>query len=228
LAGGDDLNLNAGSCVPETPDCSTYGPDYFWNGYECTNAASPIVIALNPGQYRFTSVTDGVLFDIDGDGLKDRMAWTQAAADVAFLARDIDGDGQITSGRELFGDYTVPGIRNGFEALASAAKATNGNIERGSVSEDDPLFFELLLWTDRNHNGLSEPEELRPAMETISAIGLGYKPVGRQDRHGNKFSYMGWSHLRTINGRNRAASAAEDQARRLVIWDVFLRRQQNP
>lgn len=219
---GRNVSLNGGSCVP---DCSAYGPDYYWNGYECTDVASPIVIATNPGQYRLTSAADGVQFDIDGDGNVEQIAWTQPNADVAFLALDVDGDGLITSGKELFGDNTLPGVKNGFEALAALARASNGGVVRGSVSEDDPIYFDLLLWTDRNHNGMSEAEELRPAREVVSAIGLGYQVVARKDRHGNVFRYQGWSHVRTSHGRNRADSPGEDQDRRRIIWDVFLTRE---
>ena len=202
------------------------GVDYYWNGYECTNVASPIVIATNPGQYRFTSAVDGVAFDIDGDGDLEQVAWPEASAEVAFLALDVDGDGRITSGKELFGDNTVPGVRNGFKALAIVAQASNGHAMRGSVSEDDPIYFVLLLWTDRNHNGVSEPEELRPAREVVSAIGLGYQVAPRRDGHGNILRYRGWSHLRTSAGRNPANSPDEDRARRRPIWDVFLTIQQ--
>jgi hypothetical protein len=58
-------------------------------------------------------------------------------------------------------------------------------MKRGSVSSDDPRFARLLLWTDRNHNGVSEPSELRPASELLSDIGLAYEEHKRRDGHGN-------------------------------------------
>jgi hypothetical protein len=69
---------------------------------------------------------------------------------VAFLALDRDGDGQITSGEELFGNHTLEGSANGFEALQRTAMESNGGVRRGSVSADDPVYAQLLLWTDRN------------------------------------------------------------------------------
>jgi hypothetical protein len=87
----------------------------------------------------------------------ERVSWTEADSDVSFLAIDRDGDGKITSGKELFGNFTLPGVSNGFLALQGLAMQTNGGIERGSVSSDDPLYARLLLWNDMNHNGISEP-----------------------------------------------------------------------
>lgn len=103
---------------------------------------SPILISLQAnGDYQLTSGRDGVVFDIDGDGVPDEVAWTKAGSQVAFLARDRNGDGQITSGKELFGSFTYPGVKNGFDALLKAARDSNGS--HGSISSDDSLFAEL-------------------------------------------------------------------------------------
>jgi hypothetical protein len=67
---------------------------------------------------------------------------------TAWLVRDLDGDGQITSGRELFGSFTRVGDRraaNGFEALA--ALDADGD---GLVSGRDPAHAGLRLWFDRD------------------------------------------------------------------------------
>ncbi len=105
------------------------------------------------------------------------------------------------------------------------AMATNGGVLRGSVSSDDPLFAQLLLWTDVNHNGISESWELRPASELLSDVGLSYKPTGRRDEFGNEFRFRGYAHVRTARGRNRAKSAEDDEERTIQIWDVYLQRQ---
>lgn len=223
-----DIELNrtttlfAGGCEPPPPDCSQYGPDYYWNGYECTNIASPIIISTRHGAaYKLTSVADGVLFDLNADGIPEQTAWTAADADIAFLALDQDGDGQITSGRELFGNNTVPGAMNGFDALALMAMEANGGVMRGSVSSIDPLFERLLLWIDRNHDGVSQPSELRPAKEFLSDIGLGYDVSKRRDQFGNRFLFKGWVHLRTRQGRNEAKSQEENDERTRPVWDVY-------
>lgn len=73
-------------------------------------------------------------------------AWPDAQ--TAWLVRDLDGDGQITSGRELFGSFTRVGDRravNGFEALA--ALDADGD---GFVSVRDPAHAGLRFWFDRD------------------------------------------------------------------------------
>jgi hypothetical protein len=208
--------------------CNAQGPEYNWNGSECVySPGSPIVIATRSwARYRFTSREDGVLFDLDGDGTLEQVAWTPADSGVAFLALDRDGDGFSTSGKELFGNHTLPDTRNGFDALQRTAMATNGGIKRATVSSDDPVYARLLLWTDRNHNGMSEPDELRPAGEILSDIGLGYFAHDRADRFGNLFLYEGWAALRTEHGRNRLKNKAEEDTRRIAIWDIFFKMDQ--
>lgn len=198
-----------------------------WNGDYCELVesdwgTSPIIIATESSSYHLTSASEGVLFDIDGDGTKEQVAWTQHGAAVAFLAIDRDGDGGITSGKELFGDATIPGESNGFRALIRMTLDSNGGEVRGSVSDDDPIFAQLVLWTDRNHNGVSEPDELLPAKNLLSDIGLGYQLHNRRDGHGNLYRFRGWVHFRTLPGRNRALSPLEDQDRRRQIYDVYL------
>lgn len=221
--------LYAGQCgAPPNEDCqATYGLDYWWDGYECTNQASPIIIAIGRrASYTLTSPGEGVLFDLDADGVREQVAWTRAGEDIAFLAIDRDGDGQITSGRELFGNHTIPGALNGFDALAQMAMQTNGGIRRGSVSSDDPLFGQLLLWTDRNHNGVSESDELIAVRDILSDIGLGYDVSGRTDRFGNRYKFKGWVELRTAPGRNMSRSPEESEERVRPTWDVLLSKQQ--
>ena len=218
--------LDAGSCGGSPADeCAAQGFEYYWDGSPCVyTPGSPIAIATaNGAKYRFTSLEDGVLFDIDGNGISEQVSWTEANSDIAFLALDRDGDGRITSGKELFGNHTLPGVANGFDALNKTNLATNGGVKRGSVSSDDPLFSRLLLWTDKNHNGVSEPSELRPVSELFSDIGLGYVRSGRQDRYGNIFGYKGWAAARSRPGRNRPKDATDEARRGLPIWDVYLK-----
>jgi hypothetical protein len=197
------LDPNTGICEPP-PNC-------------------PIVVAVGKdSSYRLTSAKDGVWFDIDGDGIRELVAWTERDSPVAFLALDSDGDGEISSGRELFGNHMLPGAQNGFEALIRMAREAAPGVVGGALSVDDAIFSRLLLWTDINHNGVSEPPELRPAGELLAQIGLGYQEHQRKDGHGNHFAYRGWVYVRTQPGRNDAANPDESRARRRYIYDVVL------
>jgi hypothetical protein len=199
---------------------------WVWN-YEqgvCTPPPNcPIVLATGrASNYKLTSAEDGVLFDIDGDGVVERVGWTEIGSDVAFLAIDRDGDGRISSGRELFGNHTLEGARNGFIALERMAMAANDGRVGGSVNASDPIFQRLLLWTDRDHDGISAPSELRPLTEVFAEVGLGYQDHHRKDGRGNHYAYRGWALFRTQQGRNKAQSPEENEQRRRAIYDVVL------
>ena len=178
------------------------------------------LISTDPdSSFALTSAEDGVLFDIDADGDRDRVAWTEPSADVSFLALDRDGDGRITSGRELIGDHTMPGITNGPNALRQLATYPG---TWGSVDSENPLFAALRLWTDANHDGRSERAELRPVDTGLAAIGLGYERHRRMDSHGNQSRYRGFVHVRTAAGTNRPMTAEDDRARRRSMYEVCL------
>jgi hypothetical protein len=155
---------------------------------------SPIIISPR-GDYHLTSVADGVSFDIDADGAMERLSWTAAGSDVAFLALDRNRNGSIDNGAELFGDVVAA---NGWVALAEL----DGN--RDSVmNASDPAWRDLLLWYDRDHDGRSNAAELVPiASSTITSIGTGYRWSGRRDPFGNMFRYAG--EVTFVNGRRDA------------------------
>jgi hypothetical protein len=181
------------ACAPDpvNPDCSVYGSDWWWDGYECTNQASPIIIAIGGGaNYQLTAAQSGVRFDLDANGQTEVIGWTRADSDVALLAIDRNGDGRITSGEELFGNHTVPSALNGFEALARMDYELSG-IVRTTVHPGDALFDQLLLWIDRNHNGISEPDELVRAGDVLSEISFQYAPSQRRDQFGNLYRFKG-------------------------------------
>jgi hypothetical protein len=154
-----------------------------------------------------------------------RRSWD---SDVAFLTLDRNGNGVIDNGSELFGNHTLPGSRNGFAALLSMA-GQNGD---GKVSQKDALFVKLLLWHDRNHNGISEALELRPASDLLEAIGLGYTVSRRlngnprRDDNGNQYRFEGWARKREPGKRGndkRSENAGRtDAAREFRIYDVCL------
>jgi hypothetical protein len=155
---------------------------------------SPIVISLR-GDYRLTSVADGVSFDIDADGVAERMSWTAGGSEVAFLALDRNGNGRIDDGAELFGDAIAA---DGWIALAQLD--ANGD---GVIDANDAEWRNLLLWYDRDHDGRSSSAELVSVASTeIAAIGTGYRWSGRRDAFGNMFRYAG--EVTLASGRREA------------------------
>lgn len=178
------------------------------DGWECNQ--SPIIIPTRKSQSVVLS-KDPVYFDINGDGTVEQLYWTKADSEVAFLAYDADGDGRIWSGKELFGNFTVAGQPNGFAALEALSGATGGE-----VASDNPFFSRLLLWTDRNHDGTSDPTELQPASDVLQAIGLGAEVFNRKDGDGNAFRLRGWARYNDRDKKNGTTKAG----REFNIYDV--------
>ncbi len=167
--------------------------------------------------YALTSVDAGVRFDFDADRIHDRTAWTEPGTDVAILALDQNRVGRIGSGNVRVGDRTVPAMPHGLRALEQLSDHTP---QRASVDPDDQLLTKLLLWRVRNHNGRSEPEELRPAHDEIAVIRLGYQPHRRVDAHGNRSRYRGVVNVRTAPGLNPANEPRDERARRRYMYEV--------
>lgn len=181
-------------------------------GQDC--CPSPIVIDVDGNGYDLTGTSDGVVFDIDASGHPEQVAWTSPGSDDAWLALDRNGNGVIDDATELFGDHTVQPASdhaNGFLALAMFDDPQNGGDGDGWISERDDVYRSLRLWVDRNHNGVSEPDELHPLQELgVAGIGLDFRGSRRVDEHGNAFSYR--ARLQRVRGAHDGRWA----------YDVFL------
>ena len=74
---------------------------------------------------------------------------------------------------------------NGFEALRSY----DGNGD-GIIDSRDPIWTRLLLWTDANHDGLSQRSEIVTLSSAgVPALDTRCHWTGRQDRNGNTLRY---------------------------------------
>jgi len=81
-------------------------------------------------------------FDLDSDGHQDQISFVGPGSGL--LALDLDGDGRINNGMELFG----PSSGDGFAELARYDEDGNQWID-----ESDPIYERLRIWTkDQNGN----------------------------------------------------------------------------
>ncbi len=220
-AGGDDCNDHDVRIHPDAPPiCNSFYIDGNCNGIpdymEC--ATSPIVIDLGNDAIALTDKDGGVRFDLNSDGIKEQLSWTAGGADDAWLCLDRNGNGAIDDGQELFGNSTPQpdpphgSEPNGFLALAVFDTPGEGGNGNGMIDEGDSIYPKLLLWIDSNHNGISEPEELKTLSSAgVTALSLDYKLSRKTDFYGNQFRYRSKMTVRNIDIDKWA-------------WDVFLLR----
>lgn len=157
----------------------------------CANyCPTPILLSSSPWR-ALTDVEGGVLFDFDGNGVKEQVSWTRPGS--GWLVLDRNRNGKIDNGGELFGNYSpqpFSGSRNGFLALAEFDKSGQEGNGDGVIDVNDRVFIDLRLWKDSNHNGVSESDEMTTLPEAgIASISLAYKESSARDRHGNRFGF---------------------------------------
>ena len=135
---------------------------------------TPIVLDLNSDGVSTRSIEHGVPFDIDADGRVDRTAWVDA--EDGLLARDINRDGMINDGSELFGSATQLAekgkAKDGFEALESLDVNQDGWLDAS-----DSSFEDLKVWVDKNSDGFTDDGELLPLGQVgVRRIDLSAEP----------------------------------------------------
>src|SRR5207244_232766 len=128
------------------------------NQLDAMIGATPIVLDLSGTGIHTLSAAQGVQFDVNGTGHASQVGWVGAASGL--LVRDINGDGQINDGRELFGAGTLlaNGQRAGNGYNAMAALDTNHDHK---LTAADAAFKELKVWVDGNHDGKVNAGEMK-------------------------------------------------------------------
>ena len=147
-----------------------------------TQPRDPLILDLDGDGVELTASNASTLFDHNADGIKTGSQW--AKSDDGILVRDLNGNGTIDSGRELFGDQTQISTVNaagqtittlaahGFAALKALDKDAAG-LSDGIFNASDVAYADLKVWRDLNQDGISQSNELLGLAESgVSAINL--------------------------------------------------------
>ncbi|EJU71165.1 iron-regulated protein FrpC [Neisseria meningitidis 92045] len=131
----------------------------------------------------------GSLFDHTNNGIRTATGWV--SADDGLLVRDLNGNGIIDNGAELFGDNTKLAdgsfAKHGYAALAELD--SNGD---NIINAADAAFQSLRVWQDLNQDGISQANELRTLEELgIQSLDLAYKDVNKNLGNGNTLAQQG-------------------------------------
>jgi hypothetical protein len=155
---------------------------------------SPLVLDFtNVGRPLFSSMDESkVRFDLNGDGVKERTGWIGGYGGVGLLALDLNGNGGIDNGLELFGEGTRI-VSNGRKARDGyAALAQYDANKDGVIDAKDPMYRKLVVWFDKNKDGVSDKSELVSLADSgVTKIGLKFTRLTDNERfvNGNEIRY---------------------------------------
>jgi hypothetical protein len=141
--------------------------------------SDPLVIDLGHDGIVTSGLQNGVEFDLNADGVIDRMSSVQQ--NDYFLALDLNGNQHIDHGRELFGDQG--GYANGFEAL----RIYDDNRD-GIVDPSDRIFHALRLVQWRQDG---QQQQLTLSQAGIRQLNLAYQQTAQLLRSGDEIAQQG-------------------------------------
>lgn len=152
-----------------------------WNHTQGFNnpPISPLILDMDGDGVEVSSLAGSTTqFDMNRDGFAERTAWV--SPHDALLALDVNLNGRIDDGSELFGSNTT----NGFAVLAAYDENHDGKIDAS-----DSVFSNLLLWQDLNSDGISTSNELSSLSDRgIVSINLNASNIS-ETNNGNQVTH---------------------------------------
>jgi Ca2+-binding RTX toxin-like protein len=158
---------------------------------EINRMYSPLVLDLDgDGIETIDLRASHIQFDHDSNGFAEQTGWIHA--DDGFLVLDLNRNGKIDNGSELFGNHTLLSdgklAENGFLALASYDVNLDGRIDR-----HDSVWSRLRVWKDQNGNGSTDSGELlQLSAAKVQTLLLAYTESTDVDSQGNAHRQKGF------------------------------------
>ncbi|WP_211253596.1 calcium-binding protein [Alkanindiges illinoisensis] len=120
--------------------------------------SDPLILDLDhDGKINTQPISAGVHFDLDGNGFAENTSWVSASD--GFVTLDLNNNGKIDNGSELFGTDTK--LANGNKAADGfAALAQYDANQDHIINNQDTVFSQLRIWKDTNQDGISQSTEL--------------------------------------------------------------------
>jgi Ca2+-binding RTX toxin-like protein len=172
--------------------------DEFAKAVAVKSTSDPVILDLNGDGIEISTLEKGVNFDLDKNGFAEKIQWVNGKDGI--LCRDLNGNGKIDNGGEVFGDQVVMSnkqiSKNGYEALLDL----DGNKDF-VLDSNDAAFSTLRMWVDANSNGITDSGELKELSKlNITSLKLNTSIVDDsmpgvikqkigyyEDKDGNKF-----------------------------------------
>jgi hypothetical protein len=134
---------------------------YYWDSSDSYNYFSPVALDMDgDGIELIAQKNSRAYYNVSGDGYRHNIGWL--SGDDAFLTIDENGDGKISTARELsFAQWTGSTTDTDMEALKSYFD-TNHN---GQIDSGDSLYGKLRVWQDKNGDGVSDAGEVKTLTE---------------------------------------------------------------
>lgn len=193
------------------------------NWYAAENGKSLIMLASFPGENGYCGgYFSPLALKFDGDELPEvenssrfplfdnrghKISWPTFKKEVYLLGLDKNGNGVIDNGSELFGD--INNFPDGFKNLMFYDSNKDGVID-----EKDPVFEQLRLWRDKNHDGKSTKSEVKTLKQMgVSSISLQYENTTNNLNENAKVIGPGEFTFKTKKG----------EVKKGRVWDIFLK-----
>ncbi|GAA4351447.1 hypothetical protein GCM10023165_39660 [Variovorax defluvii] len=157
----------------------------------------PLMLDLDGDGLELKRADGSILFDHNTDTIRTGTGWI--GSDDGILVRDLNANGTIDSGRELFGIDTLKrdgkNAVNGFDALGDLDSNADGQLDAADLA-----WGSLQVWRDLDQDGVTDVGEL---------VGLDALGINRIGLNGSATNMTGGTQAgTTVNGNFIAQSAS--------------------